>query len=113
MKSLLLAHFKEWKDVYVEEKSKAMRSKLYSVFSSWKLYAKEKVLLKKYLKESNVDEEYAYTPSTNRQRDNENLRMTVSSMNYTNYSGLTSRISHPVNENMFNSPDHFDNDFQC
>ena len=113
MKTLLAAHFNEWKDVYIEEKANATRSKLYSIFSSWKLYAKEKVLLKKYLKESNIDEEYAYTPSANRQRDNDNLRMTISSMNYTNYSGgLSSRISHPLNDNVFNSPDHFDKDFQ-
>lgn len=113
LKNLLVAHFNEWKDVYIEEKSKAARSKLYSMFSSWKLYAKEKVLLKKYLKECNIDEEYAYTPSAHRQKEGDNLKMTVSSMNYSTYSGLSSRVSHPVNDNnMFNSPDYHERDFQ-
>ena len=35
-----------------------MRSKVYSVFSAWKFYAKERVLLKKYLFEcgESIDE---------------------------------------------------------
>ena len=41
-----------------EEQNNTMRSKVYSVFSAWKFYAKERVLLKKYLFEcgESIDE---------------------------------------------------------
>ncbi len=106
-KNLLASYFKSMKSFYKEQKNKAERSKLYSIFSSWKFYSKEKVLLKKYLRESNVNEEYAYTPSTNRQRNGDNMRMTLSSMNMTNYSGL-SGVNPSVQENLMSSPDYFD-----
>jgi len=103
---LLKEYFTELNAHYKEEKNKATRSKLHSIFYSWKLFAKERSLLKKYLKESNINEEYAYTPHANRKRNDEDLRMTVSSMNF---SGLSSAMSNYQHENnFFTSPVNFD-----
>jgi len=104
-KRLMKEYFTVLNTHYQEEKNKANRSKLHSIFYSWKLFAKERSLLKKYLKESNIDEEYAYTPHANRKRNDEDLRMTVSSMHF---SGLSSAMSNYQHENFFTSPVNFD-----
>ncbi|KAL4493071.1 hypothetical protein ABPG72_003156 [Tetrahymena utriculariae] len=59
--------FSEWKEVCQERinmSKQQMRSYLYACFSSWKMFSKEKKLLKKYLSEAELDEQLAYTPQT-------------------------------------------------
>ncbi|KAL4441578.1 hypothetical protein ABPG74_021510 [Tetrahymena malaccensis] len=59
--------FLEWKEVCQERinmSKQQMRSYLYACFSSWKMFSKEKKLLKKYLSEAQLDEQLAYTPQT-------------------------------------------------
>jgi hypothetical protein len=57
-------YFKILKTNYYEERSSTLRYQLYAVFSAWKMHAREKALLKKYLRESNMPENLAYTPIT-------------------------------------------------
>ena len=47
-----------------EANHRVKRSRLHQVFIAWKFLTREKKLLKKYLKESNIEEHYATTPLT-------------------------------------------------
>ena len=61
---LLTICFQNWR---IEAKSKINRlnrAKLHSIFTGWKFVTREKKMLKKYLKESKLDEEYSITPLT-------------------------------------------------
>jgi hypothetical protein len=50
---LLTKHLTAWKEEAHANRNRQARSKLYAVLSAWKFYTKERVLLKKYLKECN------------------------------------------------------------
>lgn len=47
-------NFKSWKKEILHNKKRHVRSKLYTIFSAWKFYIKERTLLKMYLRESNI-----------------------------------------------------------
>jgi ABC-type nickel/cobalt efflux system permease component RcnA len=46
----------------MENREKAAKSLMYTTFIAWRMYTKEKHLLRMYLKESEADEHLAYTP---------------------------------------------------
>lgn len=101
--------FKTLKSFYITEKAKSARSKLYSVFFSWKMYAREKILLKKYLKEGDFPEELAYSPNTTqRKRIFEITRPRDSHFSASHLSGLSSEMNHTFNTGENSSPDRFD-----
>jgi hypothetical protein len=50
-----------WADEYKENQYRKTRSKAYEIFSSWKLYTRERALLRRYLKESNLSERYLHS----------------------------------------------------
>lgn len=60
----LAFYFKVLKSHYYQEKTSTLRYQLYAIFSAWKMHSREKSLLKKYLRESNMPEMLAYTPIT-------------------------------------------------
>jgi hypothetical protein len=79
------------------------------MFSSWKIYVREKILLKKYLKESNMDEDLAYSPTTTqRRRLFESTRAKESVFTNSNISGFSSELSKTFNTAGYSSPDLFD-----
>jgi hypothetical protein len=53
--------FYRWKEEYRESLYRRTRSKAYEIFSSWKLYTRERSLLKRYLKESNLSDRYMHS----------------------------------------------------
>lgn len=93
--------------MHFNEKNKSARSKLYTIFSSWKLYAKEQALLNKYLKESgNEEEEFAYAPYSSRTGGDDKLA--VSSRNFSLLTGRSSETRHRTNDYSYESPGYFD-----
>lgn len=52
-KNLMISHLKAWRKETKVNRNRQKRSKMYAVFSALKFYTKERVLLKKYLKECN------------------------------------------------------------
>lgn len=94
-------YFRVLKNIYYENKTRSVRSKLYAVFTSWKMFAREKILLKKYLRESNLNEEFAYTPTaTQRSRLRETIRaplesISLSSQLSSSFSNTMKSISSP------------------
>ena len=97
-KQLLRVSFGTCKYLWEESKTRASRSKLYAYFSSWKMYAREKALLKKYLRESKLDEQLAYTPTTTqRKRNKEPFKATPISMSISEFS--KSDLSNTLNNN--------------
>ena len=60
-KRLMAKAFYGWETEITEFSFKRRRSVLHTLFSAWKIYARENVLLKKYLKESNLPEKYLRT----------------------------------------------------
>ena len=58
---LMKKTFYRWLEWYNEGIYRRARSKLYEIFSSWKLYTRERSLLKRYLKESNLSDRYLHS----------------------------------------------------
>jgi hypothetical protein len=52
--NLLSNHLRAWRKEVQQNRKRHNRSKLYAIFSAWKFYIKERSLLKKYLRESNI-----------------------------------------------------------
>jgi hypothetical protein len=63
-KRLSRKYYFRWKANIQDELIKRKRSRLFAIFSSWRMFAKQNALLKKYLREANVDEKLAYTPGS-------------------------------------------------
>ena len=53
---LMTKYMKNWKTESKMARIRQKRSKLYAIISAWKFYTKERVLLKKYLKECNISD---------------------------------------------------------
>ena len=105
-KRLLRNCFNILKGIHYDEKNKSARSKLFTIFSSWKLYAKEQALLNKYLRESGNEEEFTYAPITSRIGGEDKLA--VSSRNYSLLTGRSSETRHRTNDYSYESPGYFD-----
>jgi hypothetical protein len=58
---LLRKAFLGWSNEVTDLSKNRHRALKYTVFSAWKLYARERSLLKKYLKESNLSDQYIMT----------------------------------------------------
>eukprot|EP00347_Sterkiella_histriomuscorum_P015932 403355136 len=52
--NLMTSHLHAWRKEVRVNRNRQKRSKMYSMFSAWKFYTKERVLLKKYLQECNM-----------------------------------------------------------
>lgn len=52
--NLLMNHLNAWKREARVNRNRQKRSRMYAIFSAWKFYTKEKVLLRKYLSECNM-----------------------------------------------------------
>ena len=52
--NLLATHLNIWKKNTRVNRNRNKRSKMYALYSAWKFYTKEKVLLRKYLTECNL-----------------------------------------------------------
>ncbi|CDW90710.1 UNKNOWN [Stylonychia lemnae] len=51
--NLMISHLRAWKREVRVNRNRQKRSKMYAIYSAWKFYTKERVLLKKYLLECN------------------------------------------------------------
>lgn len=93
--------FRILKGHYYEQKTSAIRSQMYAIFSAWKMHAREKVLLKKYLKESNMDEQLAYTPgASDKLKATNTLQYKSSHMSASHISGFSSEFGHTISMGM-------------
>ena len=107
-----LFYFRLLKSNYYDGKTSALRYKLYAIFSAWKMYSREKVLLKKYLVESNMDERLAYTPLTDERggRSQNASKTKAPHLMSSQMSGLSSEFSQTINTNLEVSPDKIEKD---
>ena len=112
---LISKTFTALKSVAVEGVRKMKRERLHNVFTAWKMKSKEKAMLKKYLKQCNLDEKYAMTPNITYRFEAPRLHETVrasaispeSSMGVsTNRLGSDAVISSMKSENVIKGYDH-------
>jgi hypothetical protein len=85
-------YFRVLKSHYYQEKTSTLRYQLYAIFSAWKMHAREKSLLKKYLKESNMPEMLAYTPITDSKGTTNSKTSNLKGFSNTRMSGLSAEF---------------------
>eukprot|EP01022_Parablepharisma_sp_SALTPOND_P013218 TRINITY_DN1746_c0_g1_i1.p1 TRINITY_DN1746_c0_g1~~TRINITY_DN1746_c0_g1_i1.p1 ORF type:complete len:904 (-),score=103.18 TRINITY_DN1746_c0_g1_i1:2758-5469(-) len=61
-RGLLTKVFKELKEMAKVGVRQGKRERMHAVFTAWKMLTKEQNMLRKYLKQCNIDEKYALTP---------------------------------------------------